>query len=74
MKMVLITNDENYATLLLGHLNALNLWFDCKVLDLHVHLYKAKHLFMLIFHMLIRSKSNLRRTMVSMRTPVICLE
>ena len=57
-----ITNDSNYAKLLINILNALSLWLSLSVMDLHVYIFKllsfVKKFYCLLLKLENRLKSN----------------
>ena len=52
-----ITNDSNYAKLLINILNALSLWLSLTVMDLHVYVFKLLS-FVKKFHCLLLKLEN----------------
>ena len=54
-KVVVITNEDNYAKLILNLLNVLSLWFNLSILDLYVYVIKIKFIFIKIHKLLIKT-------------------
>ena len=51
-KVVSITNDLNYATLIVSLLNVISLWLDLCILELHVYLDQILKLFLAVHRLL----------------------
>lgn len=66
-KVILITNDQNYATLILSLLNVLSLWLNFCILDAHAYLFKLAKLFSVVYRLLRTLRERLRRIVVTGR-------
>lgn len=62
-----ITNEDNFAKLILKILNVLSLWLDLGILDIYVYIYKVKLFIIVLFKFLLRQKMKIRKAL--MRLP-----
>lgn len=60
-KFVLITNEDDYVTLTISVLNALSIWLNLCVLDLHKYLFKVRIVFIFFYEILLKLKVYLIR-------------